>query len=70
MPLYRRGGPFQRNSIERRSLRWRRPPGMVLIPKHHRSASSGAASRCVSSVKSSGFEVKLLVAFATMFCEF
>lgn len=25
MPLYRRGGPFQRNSIERRSLRWRRP---------------------------------------------
>ncbi|XP_025262774.1 protein kibra isoform X1 [Camponotus floridanus] len=25
MPLYRRGGPFQRNSVERRSLRWRRP---------------------------------------------
>lgn len=25
MPLYRRsGGPFQRNSVERRSLRWRR----------------------------------------------
>ncbi|XP_021928968.1 protein kibra isoform X2 [Zootermopsis nevadensis] len=43
MPLYRRGGPFQRNSVERRSLRWRRPPGTVLITKHHRSASSGAA---------------------------
>jgi protein KIBRA len=53
MPLYRRGGPFQRNSIERRSLRWRRPPGTVLITKHHRSASSGAACRCVASVKSS-----------------
>ncbi|XP_014488000.1 PREDICTED: protein kibra [Dinoponera quadriceps] len=25
MPLYRKGGPFQRNSVERRSLRWRRP---------------------------------------------
>ncbi|KAJ9601061.1 hypothetical protein L9F63_000796, partial [Diploptera punctata] len=43
MPLYRRGGPFQRNSIERRSLRWRRPPGTVLMTKHHRSSSSGAA---------------------------
>ncbi|PSN40195.1 hypothetical protein C0J52_12889 [Blattella germanica] len=44
MPLYRRGGPFQRNSIERRSLRWRRPPGSVIRTKHHRSSSSGAAS--------------------------
>lgn len=26
MPLYRKGGPFQRNSLERRSLRWKKPP--------------------------------------------
>ncbi|CAG2065409.1 unnamed protein product, partial [Timema podura] len=43
MPLYRRGGPFQRNSIERRSLRWRHPPGTV-VSKHQRSASTGHAS--------------------------
>ncbi|KFM62896.1 Protein kibra, partial [Stegodyphus mimosarum] len=32
MPLYRRGGPFQRNSLERRSLRWKKPP--VACSKH------------------------------------
>lgn len=26
MPLYRKAGPFQRNSLERRSLRWKKPP--------------------------------------------
>lgn len=29
MPLYRRGGPFQRNSVERRSLRWRRSSSAI-----------------------------------------
>ncbi|KAK7874477.1 hypothetical protein R5R35_001564 [Gryllus longicercus] len=48
MPLYRRGGPFQRNSIERRSLRWRRPPGTVVVAKHHRSASSGSCGTGLS----------------------
>ncbi|XP_014232669.1 protein kibra isoform X1 [Trichogramma pretiosum] len=33
MPLYRRGGPFQRNSIERRSLRWRRPSSALGVNK-------------------------------------
>lgn len=36
MPLYRRGGPFQRNSIERRSLRWKKPP--VTCSKHRTSS--------------------------------
>lgn len=32
MPLYhRRGGPFQRNSVERRSLRWRRQSGSMAV---------------------------------------
>ncbi|XP_047003394.1 protein kibra isoform X1 [Schistocerca americana] len=44
MPLYRKGGPFQRNSVERRSLRWRRPPGTVVVTKHGRSSSSGVSS--------------------------
>ncbi|CAL1271093.1 unnamed protein product [Larinioides sclopetarius] len=35
MPLYRRGGPFQRNSLERRSLRWKKPP--VACSKHRTS---------------------------------
>lgn len=35
MPLYRRGGPFQRNTFERRSLRWRRPSAsMAMLAKH------------------------------------
>ncbi|XP_054709816.1 protein kibra-like [Uloborus diversus] len=42
MPLYRRGGPFQRNSMERRSLRWKEPP--VACSKHriHNFIKSGA----------------------------
>ncbi|GFQ74226.1 protein kibra [Trichonephila clavata] len=36
MPLYRRGGPFQRNSLERRSLRWKKPP--VACSKHRSSS--------------------------------
>ncbi|XP_015911058.1 protein kibra [Parasteatoda tepidariorum] len=35
MPLYRRGGPFQRNSLERRSLRWKKPP--AACSKHRAS---------------------------------
>ena len=34
MPLYRRcGGPFQRNSVERRSLRWRRSVSGTKVPR-------------------------------------
>ncbi|KAG8186025.1 hypothetical protein JTE90_004445 [Oedothorax gibbosus] len=35
MPLYRKSGPFQRNSLERRSLRWKKPP--VACSKHRTS---------------------------------
>lgn len=45
MPLYRRGGPFQRNSVERRSLRWRRPS----------SALSCKSPSAVSKSKSTHF---------------
>lgn len=33
MPLYRRGGPFQRNSVERRSLRRRQSGSMAALTK-------------------------------------
>ncbi|KAF5305657.1 hypothetical protein FQR65_LT18678 [Abscondita terminalis] len=40
MPLYRRGGnPFQRNSVERRSLRFRRQSGSVLSLSKSKSHS-------------------------------
>lgn len=41
MPLYRRcGGPFQRNSVERRSLRWRRSVSGTKVPRGIGSSSS------------------------------
>lgn len=46
MPLYRRGGPFQRNSVERRSLRWRRPSSAL--------SCKSPSSTTAKSAKSSG----------------
>ncbi|KAI4494396.1 hypothetical protein M0802_008888 [Mischocyttarus mexicanus] len=40
MPLYRRGGPFQRNSVERRSLRWRRPSSALSCKTTSKKSSS------------------------------
>lgn len=41
MPLYRRcGGPFQRNSVERRSLRWRRSVSGTKVPRGIGTSSS------------------------------
>ncbi|XP_014207758.1 protein kibra isoform X2 [Copidosoma floridanum] len=43
MPLYRRGGPFQRNSVERRSLRWRRPSSALSCGKPSISKSKSSS---------------------------
>ncbi|KAG1662523.1 Protein kibra [Nymphon striatum] len=45
MPLYRRGVSFKRNSVERKSLRWKKSPGAPSSSKsHHRSNSTPSQS--------------------------
>lgn len=42
MPLYRRGAPFQRNAVERRSLRWRPSTGLTVAKaSSHRHSGTG-----------------------------
>lgn len=47
MPLYRRGAPFQRNSVERRSLRWKPSSGLTVVKvnSHRRSGRVPAVAR-------------------------
>ncbi|XP_011503552.1 PREDICTED: protein kibra [Ceratosolen solmsi marchali] len=57
MPLYRRGGPFQRNSVERRSLRWRRPSSVLncKLP----SSSSKSRSNHFSATTRTSLDLEL-----------
>lgn len=45
MPLYRRGGPFQRNSVERRSLRRRQSGSMAALSKQVRHSQLPMTAR-------------------------
>lgn len=45
MPLYRRGGPFQRNSVERRSLRRRQSGSMAVLSKQVRNSQLPMTAR-------------------------
>lgn len=47
MPLYRRGAPFQRNAVERRSLRWRPSAGLTVAKSntHRRSGRGPSVAR-------------------------
>lgn len=52
MQLHRRGGgsgPFQRNTFERRSLRWRRPSASMAMLAQHPSASKSSAEASKAS---------------------
>ena len=53
MPLYRRGGPFQRNSVERRSLRWRRPSSALGCSKSVTASSKSRTSHIPTTARTS-----------------
>ena len=65
MPLYRRSSymltnPFQRNSVERRSLRWRRSSASMMAASgagHGRNHSSAAA--CASAMPRTSLDLEL-----------
>ncbi|KAJ8679667.1 hypothetical protein QAD02_015454 [Eretmocerus hayati] len=59
MPLYRRGGPFQRNSVERRSLRWRRPSSALSCKSPSVSKSKSSTHFPVTARTSLDLELDL-----------
>ncbi|XP_058798936.1 protein kibra [Phymastichus coffea] len=59
MPLYRRGGPFQRNSVERRSLRWRRPSSALSCKSPSTSSKSKSSHFSITARTSLDLELDL-----------